>query len=340
MLFREAAGLRSQIEVRADCFFGGTIGGFKNGHPYGLFSTPRIEILGGSPACVCPAAQSEYDGNYGVCHAASPQALSISGDAEIWPSGTGGTSTVQITAKVVTGNQPKLGVVVSFTVGVTANSGGHDHNDATRPRGSLSIAQGTTDVNGEVKVTFTASQIAGTHTISATCGNCINSPASKAIRVKVPDLVDIFTLPYQDAQWAIPGVGQRAEHTDNHYLTVAAATRLLDISRRFRQIWPTAPRLTLNDASLVWGGKFDIDGTWETNPRRHAEHRLGDNIDVRANTAPGAVPANIRAAVFRWLRRTSLPADNIPPEFIIDSVNALWEGPGLVNEHFHLRLGN
>ena len=117
-------------------------------------------------------------------------------------------------------------------------------------------------------------------------------------------------------------------------------TRLLGISQKFNSLWPDAPRLTLNDASLQWGGKFDIPGTWERNPRAHAEHRIGDNIDVRANAAPGAVPANIREVVFRWLRDESLPEDNIPPEFVIESVNALRESIGKTNEHFHLRLGN
>lgn len=155
------------------------------------------------------------------------------------------------------------------------------------------------------------------------------------------DLLPIFNLPFRDARWAYPGVGQvPGRHADNHYLTVAAVTRVLDVTFKFNSIWPDAPRLTLNDASLVWGGKFDIPATWERNPKVHNEHRLGDNIDVRANSAPGAVPVNIRKAVFRWLRNESLAEDNIPPEFVIESVNPLWENPGTQNEHFHLRLGN
>jgi hypothetical protein len=188
-------------------------------------------------------------------------------------------------------------------------------------------------------LTFTAPEVAGIHTIKATCTTCSNSPATKEIQVKVPDLVNIFTLPYRDPQWAYPGIGQTSQHFDQHYLTVSAATRMLDISRKFQKIWPTAPKLTLNDASLIWGGKFDISGTWQQNPRAHAEHRIGESIDIRANTARGAVPANIRDEVFRWLRKASRPADNIPPDFVIDSVTPLREGIGTPNEHFHLRLG-
>ncbi len=208
-----------------------------------------------------------------------------------------------------------------------------------RPKGALAPASGTTDANGEVKFRFNATQISGVHTITATCNDCVNKTAVEKITVKVPDLLNIFTLPFRDPNWAYPGVGQTVEHVDNHYMTVAAAARMLDISRKYQKIWPTAPKLTLNDASLVWGGKFDIKGTWERNPKAHAEHRIGDNIDIRANSAPGAIPANLREVVFRWLRNTSRPADNIPADFVIDSVEPLWENPGDINEHFHLRLG-
>lgn len=266
--------------------------------------------------------------------------ISLSGGREIRPNGTGGNSSAELTARVTQGTTPKAGVAVQFTTEVTANSGGHDHHDASRPKGALAPTTGTTDANGEIKFQFTATQIAGTHSITASCNNCANKTATEKVIVKVPDLVNIFAVPYRDAQWAIPGIGQDARHTDNHYLTVAAATRMLDISRKFQKIWPTAPKLRLNDASLVWGGKLDIPGTWQQNPRAHAEHRVGDNIDIRANTAPGAVPADIRDAVFRWLRRTGRPEDNVPIDFLIESVNPLHEGIGSTNEHFHLRLGN
>lgn len=260
--------------------------------------------------------------------------------SETRPARTGGVSTMDITAKVTSGGQPKSGVAVGFAVKVTDKSGGHDHSGTDRPNGTVSPAQGSTDANGEIKLKYVAPEVAGTYTITATCGSCSNAYAVKVVEVKVPDLVNIFKLPFRDSQWAYPGIGQTTKHADQHYLTVAAATRMLDISRKFQKIWPAAPKLTLNDASLVWGGKFDISGAWEQNPRAHAEHRLGDNIDIRANSAPGAVPSNIRDVVVRWLRKTSRPKDDIPPEFVIDSVNPLWENPGNANEHFHLRLGN
>jgi hypothetical protein len=266
--------------------------------------------------------------------------LQLIGSPEIRPVGTGGASSIGLSAKIMSGTQPKSGAVINFAVDVVQNSGGHTHHDASRPKGSLSKLQGTTDANGEVRLVFTAPEVAGIHSVQASCTACSNSPARKEVQVKVPDLVNIFTMPFRDAQWAYPSIGETQEHADHHYLTVAAATRMLGISQKFQKIWPNAPKLTLNDASLVWGGKFDIPGTWERNPNAHAEHRIGENIDVRANSAPGAVPANLREAVFRWLRKTSRPSDMIPPDFVIDDVNPLREGIGSSNEHFHLRLGN
>jgi hypothetical protein len=123
-------------------------------------------------------------------------------------------------------------------------------------------------------------------------------------------------------------------------LTTAATYRLLEIASKYKKIWPAAPPLTLNDGSIKWGGKFDIDGTWDRSKARHAEHRIGDNIDIRANGNLGSVPANVRLAVKRWLENRSKDEDNIPEELSIESVNPLHEGIGEENEHFHLRLGN
>lgn len=147
---------------------------FKMRRRYDTFSTAGLSVASGSVTCVCPVQHPEYDSAYGVCHAAAAQTLSISSVIEIRPAGTDGASTLQVAGKVTSGSQPKAGVVVSFSVDVTAKSGGHDHDDPIRPKGTLSSAQGTTDANGEVKVTFTAPEIAGVHTTKATGPNWVS----------------------------------------------------------------------------------------------------------------------------------------------------------------------
>jgi len=43
--------------------------------------------------------------------------------------------------------------------------------------------------------------------------------------------------------------------------------------------------MNFNDISLPRGGKFDIDGQWSANNKRHAFHRDGEGTDV--NVAGG-----------------------------------------------------
>ena len=98
--------------------------------------------------------------------------------------------------------------------------------------------------------------------------------------------------------------------------------------------------LHLNDASLVWGGKFDIDaaypwiGTYPANhpdpllagkPTPHVEHRRGVVIDIRANNDVTAIPRANEAAFIGIVA-------NAGAEAKIHSPNSP------TNRHFHVRL--
>ena len=121
--------------------------------------------------------------------------ISLTSPTESKPSDTVGANDITLSANVASGTTPKSGVTVSFTADVTPNSGGHDHHSVARPKGTLSIAQGTTDANGQIQFTFKASEVAGIHTIKATCTTCSNSPATKEVQVKVPGLLPISPNP-------------------------------------------------------------------------------------------------------------------------------------------------
>jgi hypothetical protein len=98
-------------------------------------------------------------------------------------------STYELIAKVTENGNPKSGVAVTFAVEVEANSGGHDHHDASRPKGKVNgalTASGVTEANGEIKVTFQASEFAGTHVVAAACSTCTNTSATRNVDVKVP----------------------------------------------------------------------------------------------------------------------------------------------------------
>lgn len=198
-----------------------------------------------------------------------------------------GSATVTATVKDAQG-KGKSGVTVSLKVDVEAGSGGHDH-DAGRHvspyTGTLSAATGTTGPDGAVSFTFGAPEVSGTHTFTAKCisPSCANEGKAK-INVKVDGLVPIPEEP------EIYNLITKNMHSDNHYLTGNAINQLVVLAINYHHLYPKDPVLHLNDASLVWGGKFDINGNWVGD---HGAHRRGTVIDIRANTALGNIPERL-----------------------------------------------
>lgn len=232
-------------------------------------------------SCNCPPNTS-FDRSNGFCEEGS--VVEITGIDTIKPTLSGTPNQATYTARVLASNSPQVGVSVSFTVDVTANSGGHDHHDANRPKGKISITQGTTDANGEVKLIFTAPEVAGIHTIKASCQNCTNSPASQEIQVKIPDLLPISPNPPRNADgsyvYALTSVdnihaGNGRYHKNQYWLSEQARTNLRELVASFSAAgWGT---VALNDASMYWGGRYDITGNWAGS---HQGHRDGREIDI------------------------------------------------------------
>ena len=184
---------------------------------------------------------------------------------------------------------------MGFTVDVTPYSGSHEHHGVARPKGKLSKSQGTTDANGEVKVTFTAPEVAGIHTVKATCTSCSNGPVTKEIQVKVPDLLPISPNPPQNADgtfvYALTSVdkthqGNGRYHHNQYYLTQQSQINLQSMVAAFAaEGWGT---VALNDASLYWGGRYDITSNWGA---PHAGHREGREIDISFSRAGNPISA-------------------------------------------------
>lgn len=237
------------------------------------------------------------------------------------PKGTGGTSTVELIAKVTEGANPKAGISVSFESDVQPRSGGHDHDNVSRPKGTLNIAQGTTDANGEVKVTFTAPAIAGIHTVKATCSNCTGSPASKEVKVKVPDLVEMPPDSKVPPRYTL--VGQTANHASNHWFTLSSRNTLyMVVDAMVKTGWGA---VGINDGSLMWGGLFDIKGNWSPS---HSEHRTGNEVDISV-TNPGLVSAAKKKTTY---------AELCKKENTAFSLQTLWHVDDGYPEHFHMYL--
>ncbi len=236
----------------------------------------------------------------------APRILTLSGGNKVEPSNGSLIKTLPFIVTVINPNtnQPltsPVNVYISLKV-EDPQSGGHDHGNSTRPRGGIADVRtcassdecwSNQTINGAVVFNFNAPEASGTYTITATCDGCTKY-ATKTVDVKVSDL------------WPIPGsvyyaltedgssrvIGDNGNHSGNHYLTSAASMSLWRLARGFYEyqvqngvVIPTL--LHLNDASLKWGGKFDVRGSWTG---YHYKHDRGNVIDIRANTAAGYIP--------------------------------------------------
>ncbi|MBT9464645.1 MAG: Ig-like domain-containing protein [Hydrogenophaga sp.] len=253
----------------------------------GQIARPISHSAGGpyysSATCYCHVYLDVWNGT-ACSRGGQTIAFLENSNSSILPTGTNGVHERAFQVRVTQGVNPVAGVSVSFSIDVTPNSGGHEHHDAARPEGTLSGTQGTTDANGEVKVTFRAPEVAGIHTIKATCATCSNSPATKEIEVKVPDLLPISPNPSQNADgtfvYALTSVDQTHQgngryHHNQYYLTQQSRQNLRTMIEAFAaEGWGT---VALNDASLYWGGRYDISSNWRA---PHAGHRDGREIDI------------------------------------------------------------
>ncbi|MFZ2161174.1 MAG: hypothetical protein WAW02_03045 [Sideroxyarcus sp.] len=305
----------------------------------------------------------------------SPHTLTItlSGGTEVEPTNGSDKKFLPIIATVLDQSTQKpstnpVKVHVSLKV-EDPKSGGHDHGDSTRPRGGIAevgtcasdaecwpgpqstAGKGMTDGNGQVVFNFNAPVASGTHTITATCDGCSSSSPPKTVEVKVPDLIKIQSTPLlYTLIGAIEG-----KHTDNHYLTSSALDIIWGIAADYhidRTFWrPGArgikrlvppPPLGFNDASLIWGGKFDLSGEWKGN---HYEHHKGTAIDIRANGEAGAVPETLfnsfvklaaKQNAIAILECTSNKVDGQGREPSNGCIGK--DGSSDPNRHFHVRI--
>lgn len=262
--------------------------------------------------------------------------ITLSGGSEVEPSNGSTINTLPFIATVIDQNtgQPTTNPInVHISLKVDPTSGGHDHGDSTRPRGGIADVQTCTSdaecwsnptANGAVVFNFNPTDASGTHTITATCDGCSNT-ATANVDVKVDGLKPIPPSGLY-ALYEVDGsvIGAVAgEHPSNHYLTSGAANKLLVIAINYHHLYPKDPVIYVNDASLMWGGVFDLDADWDT---PHEEHRRGSVVDIRANSKAGAIPAVNFDALIRLAK--------------LSKVNAKIHNPGETNQHFHVRLLN
>lgn len=198
---------------------------------------------------------------------------------------------------------------------VIANTGGHDHHDVSRPKGTFEPVSGNTGPSGLWSTVYTAPELAGITDVDLVCVTSTGptAPLSFTIGVRIDGLEqlsagDNYTL---IGSFGEPGV--TSKHVQNHYGTSTLVKRIIGLANDYAKKF-TDQKLAINDMSLVEGGLFDIGNNWQA---PHASHRLGTDVDI------ALVPTKKRR---RALRRLIRNGENTFST-IIDEGN-----------HWHLRL--
>lgn len=283
----------------------------------------RYVLYKGEIFCRPPLTYNPTDHN---CEQANNYTLTLSRASSIEPWNQShdpnhSTATESFTATVRDQNgQGKAGIGVTITSVAVPYSGGHEH-DNNRPPGWLgtSVADignqiqanlnagatqsamqgsgtisGQTDSNGVFSFTFGAEEAAGTHTLTAKCSQCTNSPQTASIVVKVNGLEPIPAMPLI---YTLQAKNPDTNHPDTHYLTDPAILRLQTIAaiywaKTWNQPKKVTPDFFLNDSSLAWGGVLDCFLTCKNSTPwhpSHKEHRRGTVVDIRTGGADNAI---------------------------------------------------
>jgi hypothetical protein len=309
-----------------------------------------IPVAVGCPdPTVNSAVPYRYSATRKTCEREVPDTLTItlSGGTEVEPSNGEDKRTLPFIATVIDQSTQKpttnsVEVRISLKVN-DPKSGGHDHGDSTRPRGGIAEEKVCASdnecwkkktVNGAVVFNFNAPEASGTYTISATCEGCSNT-ATKPVDVKVNESKDPgWDHLTASSDYALVGGETGKKHHDNHYLTATASAHLKRLVREYNLAYPAGPVLYLNDASLVWGGRFDISGNWAGD---HKNHRKGVVIDIRANQDPTAIP-QARFDDFEKFAKANKAYASLHCAFsgpYVCPACLLDTGP---NRHYHVRL--
>lgn len=222
------------------------------------------------------------------------------------------------------------------------NSGGHPEakhasGRSTTKDGKYDQTVGNTGSDGlQYRTTYTSGEVAGEIEVKLTCfkedGVTVSSTGSVFIHVRI--IEELAPLPASYPTYVFEGNDASNIHQDSHYVrqeTFPKVLRLADIFFASR-----GKIIRINDASLVWGGVFDDDGTATTGNWRppHSSHRVGEEFDVDNTTAQegtGTVPngpdwtAEDRNALLKIAKTSAVRLQKIN------------EGPTLEKSHYHLR---
>ena len=202
--------------------------------------------------------------------------------------------------------------------GVMPQEGGHGHLGGWG-WGGFTTSSGTTGPNGEqAAFTYIAGPAAGIMWPTLE----FDYQSSHYVLTTVNGLV--MGVSFNDLPYIGNGnfvlIGATSAHPDNHYVTSGFSGLLHQLANDYNATWSLT--LAYNDSVLRRGGIFDLNSNYAA---PHNLHRFGTDVDVRANTAPNAIPqdAQIRAWFEERVRQLFGPSP-------------LLESAGTDNEHYHI----
>ncbi len=188
--------------------------------------------------------------------------------------------TAMVIIRVDSAGGPLRGRSVSIKLSAVDSSGGgsdavfgHFHGGGltAKPAGAVSSPGGMmTDSAGEVRIWYRSSWVSGPVHLKASISD--SQSADLLLLVGVPGLVRLVERASDSL------VGEIDPHWDSHFVIARMGTMLDSLADSMFTVFHT--KVEYNDASLPFGGKFDLALDWGGD---HVEHRVGRDIDFRTS---------------------------------------------------------
>ncbi len=172
---------------------------------------------------------------------------------------------------------------VTLYNGYRPNTGGHKHNEGTRPAsayGSLSSRGGDYSGGNYYPFTFTASRVGQTEWIQACCSS---DCTTKDIQVRYSDISS-----YSGHSTNV-FIGQTKTHPSNHHGTVLLKNAISGITQQYHDefgCYDEYQRVGVNDMALEFGGVFDLYPYGPEWAPGHKTHDHGKAVDFRCKPPP------------------------------------------------------
>ena len=133
--------------------------------------------------------------------------------------------------------------------------------------------------------------------MEASCDGCSNK-ATLDVTVRVPDLVELTTSSASPPRYTL--VGETPTHSKNHYFSIEGKDELRRLIDQMSILEWSNPGI--NDASIAWGGRFDIGAGWSGS---HAGHREGEEVDI-SFLRPAFIGPALRQKTFDDIKKGKL----------------------------------